>query len=298
MRIPLTLQQLEAFVHVALAGSFRAAAAQLGVSQPALSRTIRQAEKILQTRLFDRDTRHVEITAAGRELLPMAQRVLREVDHSFGELGQFLAGWTGKVAIAALPSVGASLLPRGISAFRQQFPDVEFSLLEAPADALFAAIDEGRADFGLSVRPTPDRRLRYRHLLNDPFVLLCRQDDPLAARASVPWSVFTTRPFLRSQASSSIRSVTDAAMLKLPPSPVLDYPSVTACGALVSAGLGITALPTLALGLIRTHGLATVPLTRPRIDRPIGIITRIGRTLAPASLAFMDTLVQQIYEKD
>ena len=64
MRIDLNLRQLEAFVQVAACGSFRQAAARLGQSQPALSRFIRQAEQTLGARLFDRDTRRVEITAA------------------------------------------------------------------------------------------------------------------------------------------------------------------------------------------------------------------------------------------
>lgn len=291
MRTNLTLQQLEAFVQIVATGSFRAAATHIGVSQPALSRTIRQAEQLLQARLFDRDTRNVEITAVGRELLPIAQRILREFDNSFGELGQFLQGHIGRVSIVTLPSAGVALIPRAIAAFRSRYPEVEFSLTEAPADALLAAIDEGRADFGLSVRPAPDRRLRYRHMINDPLMLLCRRDDPLATRDAVPWSAFASRPFIASQVSSSIRPITDAALLRLAVSPSLEYPSVSACGALIGAGLGITALPRMALDLVRMEELAAVPLVRPQINRSIGLITRIGRTLPPVSHAFIETLL-------
>jgi DNA-binding transcriptional LysR family regulator len=63
---------------------------------------------------------------------------------------------------------------------------VTFSLVEAPADALLAMVEEGRADFGLSVRPAPHQRLQYRRLRDDPFVLVCRRDDPLAAAARRP----------------------------------------------------------------------------------------------------------------
>ncbi|MBY4599360.1 LysR family transcriptional regulator [Ottowia caeni] len=293
MRAKLTLQQLEAFVQIVTTGSFRAAAVHVGVSQPALSRTIRQAEQILQARLFDRDTRNVKITPVGQELLPIAQRILGEFDNSFGELGQFLQGRTGRVSLGVLPSIGASLIPGAIASYRSQHPEVEFSLLEAPADALLTAIDEGRADFGLSVRPAPDRRVRYRHLMNDPLVLVCQRDDVLATRDSVPWSIFATRPYLASQASSSIRPITDAALLRFSVSPALEYPSISACGALVRAGLGITALPLMALDLIRMDGLATVPLTRPQVNRQIGIITRIGRTLPPVGQTFLDTLLDQ-----
>lgn len=292
MRIDLSIRQLEAFVQVAASGSFRQAAQQLGQSQPALSSAIRRAEQTLGARLFDRDTRHVRITATGQELLPIARRVLRDFDHALGDLGEFMAGRSGHVTVAALPSTSVSLVPRAIAAFLRTHPQVGFSLVEAPAEALLAMVEEGRADFGLSVRPQPRQRLHYRHLRDDPFVLVCRRDDPLAARASVPWSVFATRPCIVSAPHSSIRLVTDAAFLRLrtPVRPVLEFPSVAACGAMVAAGLGIAALPVLALELANMAGLAAVPLARPAATRPIGLVTRVGRSLPPVARAFMDSL--------
>ncbi|MCA0327713.1 MAG: LysR family transcriptional regulator [Proteobacteria bacterium] len=292
-RIDLSLQQLEAFVRIAALGSFRAAAAQIGVSQPALSRAIGQAERTLGARLFDRDTRRVQLSAAGRELLPIAQRILGEFDGAFSELGQFLQGRSGRVSVVALPSAGAALVPAAVAAFRQQHPEVEFTLLEAPAEALLALVEEGRVDLGLCVRPPPDQRLQYRHLRDDPMVLLCRADDALARRASVPWTVFGARPFIASQPSSSIRPLTDAVFMqkRLTIRPAFEFPSVSACGALVSAGLGVSALPRLALELVNMAGLAAVPLARPQASRPIGIVTRIGRSLPPVGRAFLDTLL-------
>lgn len=289
MRIDLTLRQLEAFAQVAAHNSFRRAAAALGLAQPVVSRLIGQAEQTLGTRLFDRDTRRVEITAAGRELLPVAQRILRDFDASLSELGEFMAGRSGRVTVAALPSAGAALIPAAMVALRRSQPAVEFTLIEAPAEALLAAVEDGRADLGLSVRPAPHQHLRYQPLLDDPMVLLCRADDPLATRGAAPWSVFAQRPFIASAPASSIRPITDAVFLqkRMMLRSALEYPSVTACGALVAAGLGITALPRLALGLMSMQGLAAVPLQRPQASRSIGIVTRIGRTLPPVVRAFM-----------
>lgn len=296
MRINLTLQQLEAFVQVAKTTNFRAAAQALNVSQPALSRTIKMTEDAIGARLFDRDTRHVEVTPTGRELLPMAIRILENFNSSFSELSQFLEGRSGHVTVAALPSTGVALLPDVIAAFRRHSPQVQFSLLEGPAEAVRTAIDEGRADFGISVRPGPREPMQYRHLLDDPFVLLCRRDDPLAGRSSVPWSTFASRPFIASGFNSSIRPITDAVFLQkgLQVAPALEYPSVAAAGALVAAGLGVTALPRLTLHLIKNEALAVVPLQRPALARPIGLITRIGRSLSPVSRAFMDALERSV----
>lgn len=66
---------------------------------------------------------------------------------------------------------------------------MEFKLQELTAEPLLAAVDEGRADFGLCAKPPPDQRLRYQPLQDDPMKLVCREDDPVAARANAPWSI-------------------------------------------------------------------------------------------------------------
>ena len=123
-------------------------------------------------------------------------------------------------------------------------------------------------------------------------MLLCRNDDPLADREAVPWSVFATRPFIAAQPRSSIRQLTDAVFLqrRLSVPMAMECPSVAACGALVLAGVGVSALPRLALSLANMQGLRAVPLVRPTMLRSIGILTRIGRSLSPAANSFMQHL--------
>jgi len=295
MRPRLTLQQLQAFSEVAARGSFREAASALSVSQPALSRTIRMAEQSLGARLFDRDTHRVELTPAGRELRPIALRILSEFHGAFSDLAGFLAGRSGQVAIGTLPSIGVAVLPPLIARFRTEHPQVGFQLVEAPAAPLLQALDEGRVDVAVTVQPEPDARMRYQHVLDDPFVLVCRRDDPLAAQRHANWKAFAGRPFLAAFPQSSIRPVTDAVFLQqgLQVHAPLTYPSIAAAGALVQAGLGITALPRLALHLT-VADLAALPLRQPAIHRRIGLVTRIGRTPSPVAQAFLPLLVQAL----
>lgn len=296
MRVNLTLQQLEAFEKVATSGSFRAAAQALFVSQPALSRTVRIAEDVLGTRLFDRDTRHVELTPSGRELLPIARRILQEFDSAFSELSQFMDGRRGHVTIASLPSIGVAVLPRAVASFRRDLPDVGFTLEEAPAEPLLKLVEQGHADFGITVEPRADARLRYTHLLDDPFVLLCPSDDALSRLKSVPWSILASRSFLGSTAQGSIAPLVQAVLLRngIDVKPGLQYPSVAAAGAMVAEGLGVTALPRLALGLVASPGVSVVPLQRPVVSRRIGIVTRAGRSLSPAAAGMVRHLVAQL----
>ncbi|ETF04285.1 LysR family transcriptional regulator [Advenella kashmirensis W13003] len=291
MRTSLTLKQLESFVEVARTVNFREASDNLHVSQPALSRTIRLAEDAIGTRLFDRDTSHVALTPSGRELLPIATRILQDFDSAFSELGQFLDGHRGHITAMTLASVSVALLTPAVASFRQMFPQVGFTLLEGQDQEILSAVAEGRADFGISMRPKRSEPFSYTHLLDDPFVLLCRDDDPLACRPVVQWSVFEKRPFLPATARSSIRPLTDAAILGqgLHVSDCLAYPSIPAVAAMVRAELGVTAVPRLTLQLLDMQGLTTVPLVGP-VTRPIGLVTRTGRSLSPAVRAFMEKI--------
>jgi LysR family transcriptional regulator, carnitine catabolism transcriptional activator len=295
MRINFSPSQLAAFLHVARTGSFSEAATLQGVSQPALSRTIRIMEGVVGRRLFDRTTRSVELTPTGRELRPIAERMVAEFDGAFGELAQFIEGRRGRIIVAALPSVCAVLLPGAIARFQASHPAVDFLIQDGLAGTVVDAIMEGRADIGLAVRPPPAEKLAYRPLLADEFGLVCRSDDGLARYVSVPWPVFETRPFIAMNPASSVRAMTDAAFLQvgLAIRPLYECAFLGTTGNLVGAGLGITALPRLTLRLVSAPGLVWRPLVQPSLQRSLGVLTQVGRSLSPAASQFLVALAAE-----
>jgi LysR family carnitine catabolism transcriptional activator len=296
MRINLTPHQLAGFLQVAATGSFSEAARLLAMSQPALSRMIRNIEDIIGERLFDRDTRHVVLTPAGAAFRPIAERIISEFNHGFSDLAQFVAGKRGRVTIAALPSIAAVVLPRAIARFTASTPGVEFVILDGLSESVFATVSEGRADIGLTVGPSVKIGLGYTPLIFDEFCLVCRADDVLAASDSpLPWSTFAERRFVAMAPTSSVRAMTDAAFLQLGIAipPLYDCAFLATTGHLVLAGLGITALPRLTLPLMGTLGLITRPLIEPIIRRHIGVVSRAERTLAPAVRLFLETLATE-----
>jgi LysR family transcriptional regulator, carnitine catabolism transcriptional activator len=292
MRINLSPPQLAAFLHVARTGSFSEAAALQHVSQPALSRTIRVIEEVVGHRLFDRTTRSVELTPAGRELRPIAERMVAEFDSAFGELAQFIEGRRGRIVVAGLPSICAVLLPGAIARFQATHPAVDFLIRDGLSGTVVDAVTDGHADIGLTVGPLPAEQLSYRPLLADEFGLVCRADDVLARHASVPWSVFETRPFIAMNPASSVRSMTDAAFLQggIAVRPLYECAFLGTTGNLVAAGVGISALPRLTLPLVGAAGLVWRPLVQPSLQRSLGVLTRLGRSLSPAAAQFLATL--------
>ncbi|TBW34862.1 LysR family transcriptional regulator [Siculibacillus lacustris] len=299
MRINVTPQQLAAFLEVAETASFSEAASRLSLSQPALSRTIRVIEETLGARLFDRDTRNVALTPAGHELAPIAARIVREFDSSFSELARFVTGRSGRVVIATLPSMAAVLLPGAIARFRETRPDVDFQILDAHSGAVQDAVADGRAEIGLTARPSPDRQLAYHPLMTDEFGLVCRRDDPLAAEAEVSWRVFADRPFIAMSPGSSVRAITDSAFLQhaVPVATLFECGFLATARALVDARLGITALPGLTVPLMAETGLVWRPLVDPVYRRSLGVVRRIGATLAPATLDFIADLRGEVHRR-
>jgi LysR family transcriptional regulator, carnitine catabolism transcriptional activator len=295
MRISPSPQQLAAFLHLARSGSFSEAARLHGVSQPALSRTVQQLEEVIGQRLFDRTTRSVALTSTGQELLPIAERLVAEFDSSFGELARFVAGRCGRVALAALPSIAAVLLPPAIARYRLDHPDVEVAIIDGLSGSVLDAVAEGRADIGLTIKPSPRTTLSYRPLMSDEFGVVCRPDDALAGEEALPWSVFAQRPFVAMAPESSVRQMTDAAFLQagLAIPPLYGCAFLGTTGHLVAAGLGITALPRLTLPLLGRLGLVWRRLERPVMRRHMGAVTRAGRTPAPAALVFLAALQGQ-----
>lgn len=295
MRMNVTPRQCACFLKIAETRSFSEAAYRLGISQPSLSRTIAQIETALGVRLFDRTTRAVSLTPAGVALHPVAQRLVNEFDSAFGELARFIAGQRGRVSIAALPSIAAVLLPRAIAQFRAAHPDVEFTILDGLSQTVFKTVEDGHAEIGLSNEPISSEKLVYRRLLEDELGLVCRKHDELAARKPISWSIFLQRPFIGMAPASGVRSLTDMAFAKAGISVPLHYECafLGTTGNLVAAGLGVTALPRLTMPLTGSSELTWRPLGRPRIKRPLGILTRRGRSLTPASQAFLRVLIKQ-----
>lgn len=295
MQTRLNLQQLSAFLTLADHGSFGDAAEALGVSQPALSRTIQQVENRLGARLFDRDTRKLRLTPAGERLEPLARRLVREYQSAFAEFDDFVAGRQGLVRVAALPSLAAMLLPGVIARFRETQDAVRIHIWEDVARPVHRAVLEGRADIGLATQPPIASDLRYRQLLRDEVVLVCRTDDMLAHREEHDWSVFATRACVIPSPETGLRALVDQAFEKAGVSadPLFNCKQPTTIGALVNAGVGIAALSRLTLAQLDSPTLAYRRLRNPTVARSIGIVTHAARSLAPAARLFLKELEAQ-----
>ncbi|QPP06279.1 LysR family transcriptional regulator [Streptomyces bathyalis] len=287
-----TLRQLSAYAAVARAASFTAAASQLHVSQSSLSRAVADLERVLGAQLLERDTRNVQLTAAGTEALRIADQILGAHRAGMKELERFLLGESGTVAVATLPSVAAVLLPQVISEFRRQRPHAAVRILDGPERTVLDRVTSGDADFAITTAGAPSAQLEHRPLVRDRFVAVLPPGHELAEQDEVTWEDLAQHPYLAIGQDSSVRRLADATFAQIDArvAPAAEAISVATVGGLVAAGLGVAAMPALVLPLLGTASFVLRPLTRPVVHRRLDVVMRARRTVPLAAHRFLDTL--------
>lgn len=289
-----TLRQLRAFAAVAELGSFTAAAERLALTQSALSVLVRELERELSTRLFDRHTRRVLLTDTGRELLPHALRVLAEVENAVSGLRALRDKAGGRLRLAVPQLMAATLAARAVAAFHRRHPGVAIELHDTPTDQLVERVLSGAVELALGVEVPSEADIRRRPLLRDRHWLACPPTHPLAAREAVRWKdlkpwefISPTRDFVR-----WLEPLLAPRGLLPVPAHTVAYVS-TALG-LAAAGLGVTAVPTYGSALARAAGLVLRPLVQPVFEREVQIYSAPGRSDSPAAAAFVELLEEMV----
>jgi LysR family transcriptional regulator, carnitine catabolism transcriptional activator len=286
MTINLSLRQLEIFAATMRAGSFTDAAAKLSISQPALSVAIRKIEAELGLTLFDRTTRSVTPTADGRHLAAVAEDLLRDFKVAMQGVATRADGLHGRLAIAVLPSIAASILPRALMALQAKYPGIDVAIRDVMHERAVTMVADGLADFAVTTRIAETAALAYDEIGADRIHLVCRNDHVLAkGKGPLPWSALEGHPYVAMAGSTSVRRLADAVLLQadFALQPRYEVEQIASAIALVSAGLGVTALPALTFSMFSSDRLTMRPLTGPALSRQIGFLQLKGRQLsAPA----------------
>jgi len=285
------LADLRAFVAVAKLGSFRAAAEELHLSQPALSRRIEKLEDALGVRLFHRTTRKVDLTAVGREFAQRANDLLSGLEESLLGIRDVSSRVTGEVTVACIPSAIRFFLPAVLKEYHQRFPGIVVRVIDQGANDVLTTILRSEADFGLNYVGTQEPQLEFDAVLKERFVLACLRDHPLASKREVRWAELAAHDYMSVTRASGNRFLLDSALTgqELRPRWFCEAQHVSTLVSFVEAGLGIAAVPQLAMPVDKHPSLVSVPLVEPSITRTVGLIRRVGRQLAPAA--------QQLYEQ-
>lgn len=243
----LELRHLRYFRVVADELHFGRAAARLAVAQPTLSVQIKRLEAMVGARLFDRHTRLVSLTDAGRTLDEAARRILRDVDTAVEATREVHAGHAGVLRVGFGPTLMLSTLAHVVRTYRLRHPGVRIDLREMPTSEQLTALLGGDLDVGFVRGADADPRLHVELFAREPLLIALHRDHPsaravrvpLASLAHDPWVLFprAIAPRLHEQV---IRLCRQAGFT---PNVVQESREVYTTVGLVGAGVGVTIVP-------------------------------------------------------
>jgi len=283
----ITIRQIQSFLQVAALGSFTRAAEKMRTMQPALSQQVRDLEAELGIRLFDRTTRRVELTEGGAEFRNVAAKIIEDLELAARNANDLAERKRGRVVVAAPPLLAAAVVPRAIAEFRKKHPGLEVRLIDVRTDQIVEHVRSGQVDCGLGTFHAGEEGITQTVLARDSLMVFCALSHPLASRQAIGWRELDGMPLIALTRDSGIRLLVEvgyeAAQIKLVPT--YEVAQITTALAMVEAELGVAVLPTYAWTAARTSNISAGTL-EPRITRDIAMITRAGRSIAPAVSTF------------
>ncbi|HEY1847197.1 MAG TPA: LysR family transcriptional regulator [Buttiauxella sp.] len=289
-----SLRQLRIFVAVALAGSFSRAGERIGLSQSAVSHSVKELENEVGVKLLDRTTREVVLTEAGEQLAGRLEHLLEELNSTLLDARSVGHQLSGTVRVAASQTISAHLMPQSIAAAALAFPSIRFVLHDRPQQWVLQSIRQGEVDFGIVIDPVQASDLDCEAVLSEPFLLLCRSDHPLAEKKSVPWQSLQGENLVLQDYASGSRPLIDDALVRqgIKPNIVQQIGHPATLFPMVEARIGISVLPALALPLPEGRPLIVKRLT-PVVERQLMLVRRKNRSLSRAAEAIWQVIRQQ-----
>lgn len=287
-------RQLVAVLSVAEHRSFVAAAAELHMSQPALTRAIKRVEDVLGVRLFERTTRTVRLTDAGREFTALAQRMTDDLRIAARAMRERADQQRGQVIVTCLMSVAHGVLPGAIAAYRRARPGIEIQIRDGIHGSVLEDVKNGAADFGISYLQGIPEDLHCTRLGQGHFDLVAGKASELwdAGRKFVRFDDLRGVPLISLPPDSQTRRVLDATAaargFTLTHAAVVSQ--IPTLLSFVRAGVGVGLVPSASITGDLGADLIRLLVREPRISLDIGSVRIAERALSPAAEGLLEVI--------
>ena len=293
-----TLRQVEAFLAVAELHSFSAAADRLGLTAQAISQLVAELESYLGFRLFDRTTRRVALSSAGRDFLPSVQTLMRHVQSTEAVADDVRHRAAGVLRIGAHLVLASTAIPEAIKAFQESRPRVVVRVRDLSVDRLVDSVAAGDVDLALGPDRATGSEVASQALFDSAWVLWCSPKHPLARRKRIKWSDLLNEPLVAAGYDHE-RSVAQMRLSvpeesRVSPLDVVDNIS-TAMG-IAAQGRVATLAPAYVGVLALRFGLVMRQIVDPETVRKVCLYKPTLRALSPAAEGFADHLVNWMPE--
>jgi DNA-binding transcriptional LysR family regulator len=283
------LNALRAFAAVAEHRSFTAAAQAIGVSQPAVSRAVRELERICGFALLERTPRNVRLTREGAIVLEDARAIVAAVRTAEERVAEVVGLSRGRLHVAATSTIAPYVLPPFIGRYIEQHPSVHLRLTTAHTRAVQQMLLDYEIDVGLTEAPVSHPRIRARRWRTDRLVVIASPQHPLAGRRAIPATALNAELLLLREPAAGTRTIVNSALRAagITASRTIEVDGPEAIKQLVahSRGVAIVSIATveeqIALGRLVVLDVAGL-----RIERPFFRLSLAAHRPSPAARAF------------
>ena len=289
------LIQLKYFISIADAMSFTRAAEVLHMSQPALSYQMRQLERELGTRLFDRKGRSIALTADGELFLPLAQGVLFRAAEAVRILREHMGAEVGQVRMGCNPSVAMYVVPGMLAEFHRDYPGVKVEVIEGGDQKLHRLIHNGSIDFAVVTAPGAPQILQVTPLGTEYVRVVTSVRHRFAGRISLELNELADEQFVLSDSSYNVTAQILEACRRAGFEPKVTYQagSLEAVKNFVRQGLGVALLPAIALEGLGRQALAVI-VVEGGLTRELNMIVAKDRSATRAVQILMSQVQRSV----
>jgi LysR family carnitine catabolism transcriptional activator len=282
-------RQLRGFADLAETGSFKSAADRLSVTQPSLTTLIKELESDLGVTLVDRGPGSARFSEAGSEFYEQIKGSLGQIEKAYLFAKAAGKGEYGRLRIATLPTLAASLLAPAIAQFHAQRPGVRIELIERSYYHFLRAVRQGEVDLGVGTMRSDESELCFERMVEDRLVIVAPLGHPLTRKDADLGSLALYELILAwpGHLPGEFNALGETFSA---PAVQVEHPATAL--AMVRRGMGVTLTSANALVGVNTRGLACIPIPGRRGLRSVGMVTRTDAKPSAVATTFSKVLHQ------
>ena len=296
LRSRLKIRQLMLLSSLGELGNLRRAAAELGMTQPAATKLLRELEAALNVELFERSRRGMKPTVFGEAMIRRARGLLTDLDGVRDEIAALSIGAQGTLALGTISSTASELVPRAVAALLERHPGVGVSLVEGSNDALMAMLRDGEIDMmvGRVMGGAALDEVDLRVLHEDEFVVVCGPRHPLLNVKRIELADLIRQRWILPKSSAPVRQRLDILFTGKGggrPRNAVESTSLLTNLAMLQESNMVTVMPAdLVRQFSRSGLIKPLPVPLPGLFFPVALITRANRANTPVAEAFIEEL--------
>ncbi|RYM06002.1 LysR family transcriptional regulator [Sporolactobacillus sp. THM7-7] len=284
------IKHLHYFLEVAVHKSFTKAARHLYVTQPTISKMVRDVEDELGLTLLDRSGKEIELTDAGKIVFEQSKKIVQSFEHLSDQLADLAKTKKGKLAIGLPPMIGVYFFPMILGQFRAKYPGIDLRIVEYGAKKVADCVADGLLDVGVTVGPFDRRIFDFFSFYNDPMKLVANAVNPITNKSIVKLEDLNEESFIMFPEEFSLHGMIMKSCEKagFRPKVVFESSQWDFMVELVAKGLGVALLPATVAEKASNEKIITLPLSEKNLTWHLSMIWKKNHYLSFAARAWID----------